>query len=45
MKLLFSGHCTYKNVQYQQGQTWEDGCQFNCVCDDASKGHYHCVEK
>ncbi|XP_052816208.1 uncharacterized protein LOC128242861 isoform X2 [Mya arenaria] len=39
------GYCTYNGQKYTQGQTWEDGCNFNCICDDASRGHYQCTEK
>ncbi|XP_070202959.1 uncharacterized protein [Littorina saxatilis] len=41
------GFCTYKPTgkTYQQNENWEDGCDYNCVCDDASYGHYTCVEK
>ncbi|XP_053376973.1 uncharacterized protein LOC123528762 [Mercenaria mercenaria] len=39
------GFCTYNGKQYQQGELWEDGCNFNCICEDASKGHYNCLEK
>ncbi|WAR11991.1 CO6A5-like protein, partial [Mya arenaria] len=38
------GYCTYNGQKYTQGQTWEDGCNFNCICDDASRGHYQCTE-
>ena len=37
--------CVYKNVQYNQGETWEDGCQYKCRCDDADKGLYVCSER
>ncbi|KAK3581064.1 hypothetical protein CHS0354_033850 [Potamilus streckersoni] len=39
------GFCTYNGVQYKQGELWEDGCDFNCICEDASNGFYRCVEK
>ncbi|KAL8559721.1 hypothetical protein ACOMHN_002254 [Nucella lapillus] len=39
------GYCTYKGQTHKQDDRWEDGCLFNCVCDDASRGHYTCVEK
>ncbi|XP_035824757.1 uncharacterized protein LOC101847325 [Aplysia californica] len=39
------GHCEYKGKQYLQGEIWEDGCDYNCVCDDASFGHYTCTQK
>ncbi|KAK3591361.1 hypothetical protein CHS0354_040323 [Potamilus streckersoni] len=39
------GYCEYKGQRYNQGQRWEDGCDYNCVCDDASIGHYRCIDK
>ncbi|GFS00178.1 collagen alpha-4(VI) chain [Elysia marginata] len=40
-----SGYCFYKNVRYQHGETWEDGCLYNCVCEDGATGSYRCIEK
>ena len=37
--------CVYKGTMYTQGQKWQDGCQFECVCDDAMTGHYHCTDR
>ncbi|CAC5385625.1 unnamed protein product [Mytilus coruscus] len=37
--------CLYKNAQYSQGQRWDDGCKYTCVCEDAMKGKYTCTEK
>lgn len=37
--------CYYKGVVYQKGQTWSDGCQFDCVCLDDMSGQYQCTEK
>jgi hypothetical protein len=34
--------CDYKNKQYKQGESWSDGCQYNCTCEDASLGYYRC---
>ncbi|XP_078338507.1 uncharacterized protein LOC111134355 isoform X1 [Crassostrea virginica] len=39
------GYCMYKNQRYDAGQTWEDGCDYNCVCDDGATGHYKCIDK
>ncbi|KAJ8302509.1 hypothetical protein KUTeg_018905 [Tegillarca granosa] len=38
----FSGGCFYKNQLYQQGQQWEDGCDYNCTCVNAQTGYYTC---
>ncbi|XP_055997634.1 uncharacterized PE-PGRS family protein PE_PGRS24-like isoform X18 [Ostrea edulis] len=34
--------CVYKNQVYQQGQTWKDGCTYQCTCVDATSGQYSC---
>ncbi|XP_076111939.1 uncharacterized protein LOC143080127 isoform X2 [Mytilus galloprovincialis] len=39
------GACVYKNVVYKQGQSWDDGCDYVCTCEDASNGQYKCVTK
>ncbi|KAK7505814.1 hypothetical protein BaRGS_00003085, partial [Batillaria attramentaria] len=39
------GYCNYKGKTYQPNDRWEDGCDYNCICDDASIGHYTCVDK
>lgn len=39
------GVCIYKGIEYTQGQTFEDGCDYNCVCFDASEGKYRCTPK
>ncbi|XP_041376891.1 uncharacterized protein LOC121389362 [Gigantopelta aegis] len=38
------GYCNYKNKQYSQSQAWQDGCQYNCKCDDADSGLYTCTD-
>lgn len=37
--------CVYRGVEYNQGKTWDDGCSYTCVCDDAAAGHYTCTER
>ena len=41
----FTGYCTYKGKQYNQGQRWDDGCQYNCACENGATGFYRCIEK
>lgn len=36
--------CVYKGNMYQQGQKWQDGCDYNCECIEAMTGHYRCTE-
>lgn len=44
--ILFStDNCIYKGQIYTQGQTWQDGCDYNCECIDASKGVYRCTDR
>lgn len=32
----------YKGVYYRQGQTWQDGCDKICTCDDVTNNLYSC---
>ena len=38
-------YCLYRGVKYYQGQTWDDGCDKRCRCDDATKGYYTCDDR
>jgi len=40
-----AGVCVYKGAQYTQGQRWQDGCDYNCVCDDGMTGKYTCTAR
>ena len=37
--------CVYKGTTYQQGQKWQDGCNYNCECTDGMTGHYTCTAR
>ena len=37
--------CVYKNQQYSQGQSWYDGCDYRCSCDNAESGYYRCQRR
>ena len=39
------GACLYKGKVHQQGDTWQDGCDYECECTDASRGQYKCNER
>jgi len=39
-----SEFCIYKNNIYNQSATWQDGCQYNCSCEDAKTGFYKCQD-
>ena len=41
----FFNKCSYKGVQYSQGDMWDDGCSYECECTDASTGRYQCYNK
>ncbi|XP_021364449.1 uncharacterized protein LOC110457477 [Mizuhopecten yessoensis] len=41
----YYGRCSYGGKTYGQGESWSDGCAYDCTCDDASKGHYSCYNK
>ncbi|XP_060601970.1 uncharacterized protein LOC132755181 isoform X2 [Ruditapes philippinarum] len=34
--------CFYKNQMYQEGASWNDGCNYSCRCLDERSGLYHC---
>ena len=42
---LLSDRCIYKGVGYTQGQRWDDGCDLECVCENAIYGFYRCNKK
>jgi hypothetical protein len=42
---LLTDRCIYKQKIYQQGQKWNDGCNFICTCEDASRGLYRCNDR
>ncbi|KAH3775135.1 hypothetical protein DPMN_176532, partial [Dreissena polymorpha] len=41
----YFGSCYYNGKQYKQGEKWDDGCSYECTCDDASSGRYSCYNK
>ncbi|XP_053402495.1 cysteine-rich motor neuron 1 protein-like [Mercenaria mercenaria] len=36
--------CIYKSKTYNQGDVWQDGCRYNCTCEDAKIGFYRCQD-
>ena len=34
--------CMYKGQPYYQGQSWQDGCEHNCFCEDGAIGRWRC---
>jgi len=36
--------CVYSGQTYSEGQTWKDGCKFDCTCVDGSTGKYQCSQ-
>ncbi|GAB1606677.1 type VI, alpha, partial [Argonauta hians] len=34
--------CAYKGKKYATGETWNDGCQYQCSCLDALRGIFSC---
>lgn len=38
-----SDNCFYKNRTYGQGETWRDGCDYDCRCEDSTRGYYRCT--
>ena len=37
--------CVYKGQTYKQGQTWTDGCDKTCRCENAAFGYYRCDDR
>ena len=35
----------YNGIQYKTGQQWQDGCKYNCICEDGHTGFYSCKER
>ena len=42
MYISVKGKCEYNGVKYNEGQTWNDGCDYRCTCDDAEHGYIRC---
>lgn len=42
---LVSDKCIYKNKMYDQGEKWDDGCQYTCTCIESQSGFYKCLPK
>ena len=40
-----AGVCLYQGKNYEQGETWHDGCEKTCVCDDAESGYIRCEDR
>ncbi|XP_060605056.1 putative per-hexamer repeat protein 5 isoform X3 [Ruditapes philippinarum] len=37
--------CVYKGQTYQQGMAWQDGCLYNCICENGATGSYKCTDR
>lgn len=42
---FYADVCVYKGVEYIQGQRWQDGCTYNCVCENGMTGKYKCTDR
>ena len=40
-----SAGCVHYGVIYKQGETWQDGCKYDCECIDYHTGRYECKER
>ena len=44
--ILSSEFCVMNGKYYTPGQTWDDGCDKKCVCEDGTTGpHYTCLDR
>lgn len=39
------GKCRYKGITYHRGETWTDGCDYDCECVDGHTGRYSCTNR
>ncbi|KAL4234207.1 hypothetical protein ACF0H5_005860 [Mactra antiquata] len=37
-----SSGCVYKQQVHQEGETWDDGCDYICTCKNGATGAYSC---
>ena len=37
--------CVYAGKSYFQSQTWQVGCEYECICDDAGAGLWSCQSR
>jgi hypothetical protein len=35
----------YKGVAFKQGETWKDGCDLVCICENGTTGFYRCDDR
>ena len=42
---LVSDRCIYNGVPYMTGDSWEDGCDLRCVCENGVSGTYRCDQR
>ena len=43
--ILLADRCLYNGVPYKTGETWEDGCDLKCVCEDGAANIYRCDQR
>lgn len=37
--------CVYNGALFKEGESWADGCDLTCTCEDAEKGYYRCNDR
>ena len=37
--------CVYNGVPYHTGDTWDDGCDLRCRCEDETNNVYRCDQR
>lgn len=40
-----TGQCMYNGVPFNEGQTWNDGCDLKCSCENGTTGYYRCSDR
>ena len=42
---LLAAVCVYKGVSFKQGESWKDGCDLVCICENGTTGFYRCDDR
>lgn len=43
--IVLTAVCMYKGVSFKQGESWKDGCDLVCICENGTTGFYRCDDR
>jgi hypothetical protein len=43
--MFADGQCYYRGKSYSTGESWYDGCDYECTCEDGASGRYRCYNR